>query len=227
MIAAALCCVVGIVAYDYISRASVDFGAVERLWRAVEGRVARPVAAAPPSTEPDASAEARDASTGSAAAEPSGDTEPVAAIFHPPGEDLSLAPEEAPTTVVPKGAPPAQAASAGRASPQIQPGRPSLKIATTSGSLDADIIFRISRAHLAEVRHCYAKGLQHDPTLRGSLTVVWTITQEGRASDVAVAGPGFDTVVDACTVASVGRWKFPKTPEPTAVLGTFKFGPSK
>lgn len=226
MIAAALCVVVGIVAYDLISRASVDFGAVERLWRAVEGRVARPEAAAP-STELDAGAEARDASTGSVAVELSGDTEPVAAISHPSGEDISPAPEEVPTTVVPNGAPPAKAASAGRASPQIQPGRPSLKITTTSGPLDADIISRISRAHLAEVRHCYAMGLQHDPTLRGSLTVVWTITQEGRATGVAVAGPGFDTVVDACTVASVGRWKFPKTREPTAVLGTFKLSPGK
>ena len=56
--------------------------------------------------------------------------------------------------------------------------------ATVTGSLDKDIIRRIVRAHINEVRYCYEKGLAVDPNLKGRVAVTFTIDAEGKVIKV-------------------------------------------
>lgn len=83
--------------------------------------------------------------------------------------------------------------------------------ATVKGSLDKDIIRRIVRAHINEVRNCYDKGLAKDDELAGKVTVDFTIAATGK---VSVAGVDSTTLSDEdvgkCIAKAAKRWKFPK-----------------
>ncbi|MEM6992156.1 MAG: AgmX/PglI C-terminal domain-containing protein, partial [Myxococcota bacterium] len=83
--------------------------------------------------------------------------------------------------------------------------------ATVQGALDRDIIRRIVRAHINEVRYCFMQGLQRDPDLDGRIAVQFTIGATGKvtASTVAEDTVGGKTVA-ACTAKAVKRWKFPR-----------------
>jgi hypothetical protein len=73
------------------------------------------------------------------------------------------------------------------------------------GSCDADLIRRVVRAHLNEVRFCYEKVLQSRPTLTGRSTTHFLIGYDGRVS--ASAADGLPEV-DACLADAVRRWAF-------------------
>ncbi len=94
----------------------------------------------------------------------------------------------------------------GKRAPTVRQGK-----ARVSGALDKDIIRRIVRAHINEVRACYNRGLELDPTLAGTLTVDFTIDAAGRVSAATEASTTVaDRKVNACIVRAVKRWKFPK-----------------
>ncbi|HWB80905.1 MAG TPA: AgmX/PglI C-terminal domain-containing protein [Nannocystaceae bacterium] len=79
------------------------------------------------------------------------------------------------------------------------------------GPLDKDIVRRIVRAHLNEVRFCYTQALARDPKRSGTVTIGFTIDHEG---SVVEALPKSSTIADdelvTCMAARVVRWKFPK-----------------
>jgi biopolymer transport protein ExbD len=86
--------------------------------------------------------------------------------------------------------------------------------ATVAGDLDADIIRRIVRAHLNEVRTCYRAGLDKDPKLAGSVTIDFVIAASGKVSSSVVASSDLaDASVANCIAKAVKRWVFPK-PKP-------------
>jgi len=83
--------------------------------------------------------------------------------------------------------------------------------ATVTGALDKDIVRRIVRAHINEVRHCYNQGLARDPNLDGRVTVNFTIDERGRVSASSEHSSTLtDRGVTQCVVKAVKRWKFPK-----------------
>jgi TonB family protein len=83
--------------------------------------------------------------------------------------------------------------------------------ATVKGSLDKDIIRRIVRAHINEVRHCYNKGLAKDDTLSGKVVVDFTIAATGKVSEAEVDSTTVsDEDVGKCIAKAAKRWKFPK-----------------
>ncbi|MCB9750099.1 MAG: von Willebrand factor type A domain-containing protein [Myxococcales bacterium] len=83
--------------------------------------------------------------------------------------------------------------------------------ADVKGELDRDIIRRIVRAHINEVRYCYNTGLNKDPNLKGRVTVQFVITGAGTVgSSVLEAATLPDTNVANCIAKAVKRWKFPK-----------------
>lgn len=83
--------------------------------------------------------------------------------------------------------------------------------ATVKGSLDKDIIRRIVRAHINEVRHCYNKGLVKDDELAGKVTIDFTIAATGKVSVAEVDSTTLsDADVGKCIAKAVKRWKFPK-----------------
>ena len=92
----------------------------------------------------------------------------------------------------------------------------------TVGPLDKDIIRRIVRAHIEEVRHCYNQGLAKNPDLAGRVAVHFTIAETGRVSNAEIASSTLDDEdVGVCIVEAVERWKFPKPDEPVEVTYPF------
>src|SRR5690606_17930529 len=79
------------------------------------------------------------------------------------------------------------------------------------GALDRQIIRRVVRAHVGEIRTCYNEGLQDDPALEGRVVVNFTIDESGHVEDSALADSTLtDQAVSACIVSAVSRWTFPK-----------------
>ncbi len=83
--------------------------------------------------------------------------------------------------------------------------------ATVRGALDKDIIRRIVRAHINEVRYCYNQGLVRDPALKGRVSISFTISAAGKVSASEVDRDTLsDDKVGKCIAKAVKRWKFPK-----------------
>jgi len=83
--------------------------------------------------------------------------------------------------------------------------------AEVQGSLDKDLIRRVVRAHINEVRHCYNQGLARDPNLKGRVVIQFDIGPKGTVLNATVQE---DTVTDkaigACVRTALLRWTFPK-----------------
>jgi TonB family protein len=98
-----------------------------------------------------------------------------------------------------------------------------------SGTLDKEIIRRIVRRHLNEIRYCYEQALPRHPTLSGRAVVQFTIGKDGQvlASVLQSSTLGMASV-ESCVVGAVKRWPFP-APERgglTMVSYPFQFTPS-
>jgi hypothetical protein len=96
--------------------------------------------------------------------------------------------------------------------------------AQVKGSLDKDIIRRIVRAHINEVRYCYNQGLTKDPNLEGRVKVQFTIGPTGAVPVAVVAEAAIkDNNVAQCIAKAVKRWKFPRPPQGGNVVVTYPF----
>ncbi len=93
----------------------------------------------------------------------------------------------------------------------------------TDGSLSKEQINKVVRAHLAGIKYCYEKELQHKPTLGGGIDVFWIIQPDGTVSKANVKNTTMgDTAVEGCIVRQVKQWQFPKAPAQTTV-GRYPF----
>lgn len=83
--------------------------------------------------------------------------------------------------------------------------------ATVTGTLDKDIVRRIVRAHINEVRGCYILALDRNAETRGRVAIAFTIDGKGKVRAPSVED---DTILDSdlatCIVDAVRRWTFPK-----------------
>ncbi len=96
--------------------------------------------------------------------------------------------------------------------------------AEVQGSLDKDIIRRIVRAHINEVRFCYNQGLARDPNAKGRIAVQFTIGATGSVPSAVVAETTMkDINVAHCITQAVRRWTFPKPPGGGNVVVTYPF----
>lgn len=92
------------------------------------------------------------------------------------------------------------------------------------GQFDKNIIRRIVRAHIGEVRYCYNEGLQEDPELAGRVEVQFTIGTDGSVAESTVASTDIDdSGVPECIANAVARWKFPKPADGNKVTVTYPF----
>lgn len=83
--------------------------------------------------------------------------------------------------------------------------------AKVTGKLDKDIIRRIVRAHINEVRYCYGKSLVKDPKLAGRVSIEFVISATGKVTSSKVLKDTLDDAkVGSCVAKAVRRWKFPK-----------------
>lgn len=83
--------------------------------------------------------------------------------------------------------------------------------ATLSGTLDKDIIRRIVRTHIKEVRYCYDKALRKDSNAAGKVVIDFEISPTGKVTRAEVKSTTLDDKdVGKCIASATKRWKFPK-----------------
>jgi hypothetical protein len=90
--------------------------------------------------------------------------------------------------------------------PQIAVGVP-----RTQGTLDKEIVRRIIRQHINEVKFCYEQQLPRHPDLAGRITVQFTIAAAGTVGASLVQASSLNNVaVESCITQAVRRWEFPQ-----------------
>jgi hypothetical protein len=93
----------------------------------------------------------------------------------------------------------------------------------TDGSLSKEQINKVVRAHLAGIKYCYEKELQHKSSLAGGIDVFWVIQPDGTVSKANVKNTTMgDAAVEGCIIRQVKQWQFPKAPAQTTV-GRYPF----
>ena len=85
--------------------------------------------------------------------------------------------------------------------------------ATVKSSIDARLIAKVVHLSVPAIRSCYHKQLLVEPTLRGELTVHFTITNKGVVGLAMIDGPGLSPVVDSCITALFVKLRFPEIKE--------------
>ena len=79
------------------------------------------------------------------------------------------------------------------------------------GSLDKDIIRRIIKQHIAQIRYCYERELIRSPGLFGKVATQFTISAEGRVQSAKVTQSTLkNREVERCMTSKIRTWKFPK-----------------
>lgn len=103
--------------------------------------------------------------------------------------------------------------------PEVVPGT-----AEVRGSLDKEIIRRIIRRHINEVKFCYERELVKSPNLMGRVMVQFTISAQGSVLASLVQSSTMNNVpTEQCIAAAVRRWEFPKPQGGGIVVVTYPF----
>ena len=96
--------------------------------------------------------------------------------------------------------------------------------AKVEGNLDKDIVRRIIRAHINEVRSCYQAGLKRDPDLAGRVAISFIINGKGQVTSSVVESSTLgDGEVDTCIAKAAKKWRFPKPADGTNVSVIYPF----
>ncbi len=91
---------------------------------------------------------------------------------------------------------------------------------STGGKLAPDLIRRVVRRYIPELRHCYESALQRKPTLAGKITAQFVIGVTGAVEACKVQRHLDVQSVGDCLCARVLRWRFPE-PEGGRVIVTY------
>jgi TonB family protein len=103
--------------------------------------------------------------------------------------------------------------------PDVIPGQ-----ANVRGSLDKEIIRRIIRRHINEVKYCYETELTKKADLSGRVAVQFTIAATGQVIASVLQSSTMGNVrVENCVVQAVRRWEFPKPMGGGIVIVSYPF----
>jgi TonB family protein len=103
--------------------------------------------------------------------------------------------------------------------PDVIPGQ-----ANVRGSLDKEIIRRIIRRHINEVKYCYESELVKKATLAGRIAVQFTIAASGQVIASVLQSTTMGNIrVENCVVQAVRRWEFPKPMGGGIVIVSYPF----
>jgi len=93
-----------------------------------------------------------------------------------------------------------------------------------TGDETKEIVRRIIRHHIDEVKACYEQELSRQPDLAGKIDVEFTVAALGQvvASTLKRSTMG-NARVESCTVEAVRRWQFPKVRGGGIVVMTYPF----
>lgn len=92
--------------------------------------------------------------------------------------------------------------------------------------LDEQVVRRVLRRHLNEVRFCYEQALRQQPGVEGSVQVEFAIDARGLVSQSrATGGTAESARLSDCLVRAVRRWTFPSPPGngDAQVAATYQF----
>lgn len=99
---------------------------------------------------------------------------------------------------------------AGKRGPRPATSEPKVTLGThvVIGKLPADVVLRVVRLHLAQVRSCYEKILTTRPGVSGALGLEIVITSNGDVASATATGVAPD--LESCVHQRAITWKFPK-----------------
>lgn len=90
--------------------------------------------------------------------------------------------------------------------PDLAPGH-----LTTAGGLDREIVRRIIRTHLNEIRYCYELQLARHPTLGGRITLSFVVAPNGQVLSSMVEESTLQLPpLERCMTEATRRWTFPQ-----------------
>ncbi|MEC7519980.1 MAG: AgmX/PglI C-terminal domain-containing protein [Myxococcota bacterium] len=96
--------------------------------------------------------------------------------------------------------------------------------ATVTGALSREVIRRVIRRHINEVRFCYEQGLQESPELEGRVMAQFTISPSGAVTQSSIAETTLgDAAVESCIASAVRRWTFPAPDGGGSVMVRYPF----
>jgi metallo-beta-lactamase class B len=99
--------------------------------------------------------------------------------------------------------------------------------ASARGSLDKEIIRRIIRRHINEVKYCYESLLTHDPWVGGELLIKFTISPTGAVTATSLEDSTMladkDHAVSDCIQGALKKWQFPTPLNGGSVIITYPF----
>lgn len=103
--------------------------------------------------------------------------------------------------------------------PDVIPGQ-----ADVRGALDKEIVRRIIRRHINEVRYCYEQELTRNAALGGRILVQFTIAASGQViASVLQSSTIGNPRVENCAVQAVRRWEFPRPAGGGLVIVSYPF----
>ena len=141
----------------------------------------------------------------------------TAAEATPAALPLPPAPPVQPAIAAPEPEPDEPIQTAEPRASRVQPA--TMKVA---GTLDEDVIRRIVRAHINEVRYCYNQGLAEDPELSGRVVVEMKIDGTGTAA-ASVDSTDLEGDVPQCIADAASRWAFPRPADGGTVVVHYPF----
>ena len=108
--------------------------------------------------------------------------------------------------------------------PSIFEPDPSLGVHVQPGVSNKEIIRRIIRRHIDEVKSCYEEELSRLPNLGGRIMVQFTIAASGQViASVLQQSTMKNAHVETCAVEAVRRWQFPKPRGGGIVIVSYPF----
>jgi metallo-beta-lactamase class B len=92
------------------------------------------------------------------------------------------------------------------------------------GDMTKEIVRRIIRRHINEVKYCYEQELLRQPDLGGKIDVQFTIAASGQViASTLIRSTMGNARVETCTVEAVRRWLFPKPINGGIIVITYPF----
>lgn len=95
----------------------------------------------------------------------------------------------------------------------------------TNGALDPELVRKVIRAHVSEIRFCYEQQLTSRPDLSGKVRVRFLVGGDGQVARVEIADGTTldDSTVNKCIASRVRGWVFPAPKGGGSALVTYPF----